>query len=150
MLCGEGFSPLSETAAFSNAAAVGRPRAGDCSDFRQAGEAIAQLTNEGVSAVCGVFRAFGKLQIEIDDVFGVVSGIHLESMDGTADQHASGDEEHERDGNLCGDENVAQPAAAHGRRRAVALTAEESAERELSSAGASPKRMPATREMAKT
>ena len=100
----------------SNAAAVGRPRAGDGSDFRQAGEAVAQLTDEGEPAVGVVFRTFGKLQIEIDDVFGVVSGVHLERMDGAADQHASSDQEHQGDGNLRGDEDVAQPAAAHRRR----------------------------------
>ena len=96
---------------YSNAAAVGRPRAGDGSDFRQTGEAVAQLTDEGEAAVGAVFRTFRKLQIEIDDVFGVVSGVHLERMDGAADQHAPSDQEHEGDGNLGGDEDVAQPAA---------------------------------------
>ena len=100
----------------ANAPAVGRPRAGDCSDFWQTSEAVAQLTDEGVPAVGAVFRAFGKLQIEIDDVLRVVSGVHLERMDGAANQHASSDQEHEGDGNLGGDEDVAQPAAAHGRR----------------------------------
>jgi hypothetical protein len=101
----------------SNAAALGRPSAGDCHDFRQAGEAIAQLADEGVAAVRVVFRTFGKLEVEIDDVFGVVSGVHPECLDGAPDQHASSDQEHEGDGNLGGNEDAAQPAAPYGRRR---------------------------------
>ena len=103
-----------------------------------------------MAAVRAVFRTFGKLEVEIDDVFGVVSGVHPERLDGAPDQHASSDQEHEGDGNLSGDEDVAQPAASQGEDATLAFTAEESAERELSSAGASPKRMPATRDIAKT
>ena len=66
-------------------------------------------------AVRGVFRPFGKLEVEIDDMFDVVSGVHLERVDGAANQHASSDHEHQGDGNLGGDEEVAEPAAANRR-----------------------------------
>ena len=61
------------------------------------------------------FWPLGKLEIEIDDVSGVVAGVHLERMNRAANQHASSDQEHQRDGDLGGDEDVAQSAAAHRR-----------------------------------
>ena len=74
--------------------------------------------------VGGVLRLLRKLKGQIDDVVAVVSRVHPERLIGAAYQHASGDHERERDRDLGGDKEVAQPAA-HRRRAAAADRGEE-------------------------
>jgi hypothetical protein len=92
-----------------------RPSAGDGNHPGQRSQAGTQLTDESSLAVGGVPRRLGELDVEIDDVFAVVTGVQLERVHGTADQHACGDQEHEGEGDLRGDEQVLEPAAASRR-----------------------------------
>jgi len=75
--------------------------------------------------VGGVFGFLGKLKTQIHDAVAVVAGIHLERVDGAANQHASGDHERERHGDLRGDEEIAQPAATNGRSSCASDRGEE-------------------------
>jgi hypothetical protein len=102
-------------------AANGWVSIGDRGDSGQGGEAYAKLTDQGTLAVGGVFRVFGKLEIKIDDVFDVAAGVHLEHLKGAANQDTSGDQGHQGDGNLSGDEDIAEPEAANRRSSRVGL-----------------------------
>jgi hypothetical protein len=70
------------------------------------------LTQDGKPAIGGVFHASRKLNLEIHDLFVVLAGLHLECVNRTANQHASGDHQRQGDGNLDGHEGITESATA--------------------------------------
>ena len=145
---GPGFFPSTETAAVRKLlSSGGRALVIAATPGRAARRVRSSRTRASLRAAV-YFGALGKLQIEIDDVFAVVARFHLQRIDGTPNQHASGNHEHQRKRNLRGERKSWMRRLRTG--EVLPLTPEESAERELSSAGASPNRMPAIRETART
>ena len=109
----------------------------------------AKVAHEGGLVFGRVGGSLRELQTHIDDSFAIVARLHVERLAGAANQETAGNHERERDCDLGGDEDMAQP-----RLRAsdvpVPRVIENNAARELAIAGASPNRMPANMEMART
>ncbi len=97
----------------SNAAAIGRACAGNRNHARQGRQPCAQLTDQRSPAVGAVFLSFRESNLEVQYVFGIVAGVHLHRPNRASNQHASRDQQHQRDRNLGHRQQIAHPAIAY-------------------------------------
>ena len=99
--------------------------------------------------VATVNQLLGELKIQTDDPLAVVSRVHLECLTRAAHQQATGDHQRERDGDLRGNEALAE-SAAHRATHLFPGSIENGSERKLASAGTSPNSTPASTDMTRT